>query len=76
MHVVDRNNGCYLQRDMINEDEPVVYHTEQLTSYNKVEKKFTPHRNDLILPFATNLCDFRKQGSARGNWNQSTCELI
>ena len=70
VHFINKNTGCYLQIEEKTED-PIVYHYEELTSYNKIEKKYDSHENDIVLPFATELCDFRKLGNSKGIWNQS-----
>lgn len=71
VHIVNKNTGCYLQ-NLEKTEWPVVYHNEELTAYNKIEKRYEATESDIILPFATALCDFRTLGNSRGVWNQST----
>jgi hypothetical protein len=71
VHVVNKNTGCYVQ-NLEKSEEPAVYHHEVLTSYNRIERRYEPNENDIILPFATACCDFRKLGNSKGIWNHST----
>jgi hypothetical protein len=70
VHIVNKNTGSYLL-NLEKTEEPVIYHYEELTAYNKIEKRYEATESDLLLPFATALCDFRALGNSRGVWNQS-----
>lgn len=72
IHIVNKNTGSYLL-NLEKTEEPVIYHYEELTAYNKIEKRYEATESDLLLPFATALCDFRALGNSRGVWNQSNC---
>ena len=39
VHIVNKNTGCYIL-NLEKTEEPVVYHYEELTSYNKMEKRY------------------------------------
>lgn len=75
VHIVNKNTGCYLI-NLEKTEEPLIFHSEELTAYNKIEKRYEPTESDLLLPFATALCDFRALGNSRGVWNQSTSSQI
>ena len=36
---MNKNTGCYLQ-NLEKTDFPAIYHNEELTTYNKIEKKY------------------------------------
>lgn len=47
----------------------MVYHHESITFYEN--RNYESSENNLVLPFATNPCDFRKLGNSVCKWNQS-----
>ena len=69
IHFLDKNTGCYLKKDE-KAGESAIYKDETTTFYDKKAAKYESATNDLILPFGTNCCDFRKVGDSRGIWNE------
>lgn len=70
VHVVDKNTGCYIEKKHEQEDT-MVYHKEDITFFDSIERRYETSQNNIILPFATNMCDFRELGNSIGTWNES-----
>ena len=47
----------------------MVYHQEEITYYDAIDRKYESSENNMILPFATTMCDFRELGNSIGSWN-------
>lgn len=65
---MDKNTGCYIQKKH-EQEEPMVYHQEEITYYDAIDRKYESSENNMILPFATTMCDFRELGNSIGSWN-------
>jgi hypothetical protein len=67
VHFVNKNTGYYIELKEEQSDE-IVYHNEVITYHEN--NRFETCQNNIILPFATNPCDFRKLGNSVSAWNQ------